>query len=194
MASRKAILEITEAVHEGRSMSEIQHSINVGIISNPSTNTSEQALITLANEICSLKDLGETNVVEETSRMQGKVDLGVAALVRAVEKTAVECDEVSSLISESKSFKQPTTRDEEGTVTTIIEQQGGVNVTIHEDDILINDVEDVSEYDKTEAPRQIQPLDIISEGNLSEVCTLASITGIINRTVLFKIFCEIKMP
>ena len=180
MASRKAILEITEAVHEGRSMSEIQHSINVGIISNPSTNTSEQALITLANEICSLKDLGETNVVEETSRMQGKVDLGVAALVRAVEKTAVECDEVSSLISESKSFKQPTTRDETGTVTTtMIEQHGGVNVTIHEDDILINDVKDVSEYDKTESPQQIQPLDIISESNLSEVCTFALVIPII---------------
>ena len=152
-------------------MSEIQHSINVGIMSNPSTNASQQALITLANEICSMKDLGETNIVEETSKMQGKVDLGVAALVRAVEKTAVECDEVSSLISESKSFKQPTTREETGIVTATIEQQGGVNVTLHEDDILINDVEDVTEYDKKETTTQIQPLDIVSESNLSEVYT-----------------------
>ena len=103
--------------------------------------------------------------------MQGKVDLGVAALVRAVEKTAVECDEVSSLISESKSFKQPTTREETGIVTATIEQQGGVNVTLHEDDILINDVEDVTEYDKKETTTQIQPLDIVSESNLSEVYT-----------------------
>ena len=169
LGSRKAILQITEAVHEGRSMSEIQHSINVGIITNPSDNTSEQALMTLANEICSLKDLGETNVIEETSRMQGKVDLGVAALVRAVEKTAIECDEVSSLISESKSFQMPIPRAEERTGGSVIEHHGGVNVTIHEDDILINDVEDVSEYGEKDVTKQIQPIEIISESNLSEV-------------------------
>ena len=168
LGSRKAILQITEAVHEGRSMSEIQHSINVGVISNPTTNTSEQALITLANEICGLKDLGETNVVEETSRMQGKVDLGVAALVRAVEKTAIECDEVSSLISESNSFKQPTSREEIGTVSPIIEQHGGVVIEEHENDILINDVQDVSEYNQKETTKRIQPLEIISESNVSE--------------------------
>ena len=164
----KAVLQITEAVHNGRSMSEIQHSINVGAISNPSNEISEKALVTLANEICSLKDLAETNVIEETSAIEGNVDVGVQALVRAIEKTAIECDEVSSLITGSKTLSDlsPEIETEIGDVG--IEGYAGVNVTIHEDDVLMDDVEDVIRPDNR-ATKHIQPIEIISESNLSEV-------------------------
>ena len=150
-------------------MTEIQHSINLGTISNPLTRSSDQALVTLANEICNLKDLGETNVIEETSKIVGNVDIGVAALVRAIEKTAIECDEVSHLIEVSKHFTKPTSKIEKELGKVSVDGYGGVNITIHEDDILINDVEDVVEYDGKGTSKHIQPLDIISESNISEV-------------------------
>ena len=162
-----AIRKITEAVHEGRSMTEIQHSINVGTLPNPLSENSEKALVRLANEICALKGLDDTNVIQETSSIKDSVDIGVAALVRAVEKTAIECDEICLLIDELKCYQQQPheTKPQAGYVE--VESYDGVNVTIHEDGILMDDAEPIVKH-KKKGYTTIQPIEIISESNYSE--------------------------
>ena len=158
-------MQITEAVNEGNSITEIQHSINVGTISNPLIHTTDQALITFARKICSIRNLQEVNLIEETSSIKANADVGVAALIRAIEKTALECDEVSSLINTHKFFPEHI-QSEKGDM--MIEAHSGMHVVTHDDDVMTDDVTDVFSYDHTSS-EVIKPLELSFETNVLKV-------------------------
>ena len=161
----KAVMQITEAVNEGNSITEIQHSINVGAISNPLIHTTDQALIDFASKIYAIRNLQEVNLIEETSSIKPNIDAGVAALVRAIEKTALECDEISSLITAYR-FSPEHVQKEKGDM--MIEAHSDMQVVIHDDDVMTDDVADVLSHEHTRA-EVIKPLELSFENNVSKV-------------------------
>ena len=161
----KAVLQIAEAVNEGNSVMEIQHSINVGSISNPLLHGTDKALLTLANRICTIRGLQEINILEEPDTLKCELDVGVAALVRAIERTAMECDEICHLINTS-AVTQTHPQTHKGHIT--VESLTDMHITMHDNDILTDDVSDSVEQ-KLIREDCIEPFHLPSETNISKV-------------------------